>query len=297
MSKRSKREKTLDKKGTPKVSDTSPLHRPRSKGTSSINIVILVLAVTGVLLTAYLTFTTYFQEHPTFCSEGSGCDIVQSSRWATFLTIPMTLWGCLTYVIIAGLTWRVRSKPGSWNSLIFLAVCGFAISAYLTAVSILEIEAICPYCLASFAIITTIMILAVFKKPASWITSVKDAAVIGGLIVIVLHLHYSGVFVASAGPEDPQLKALAIHLEKTGVKFYGAYWCPRCQEQKALFESSAKRLPYVECSSGGRGSALTPPCAKNEIRNYPTWIIGKKRLLGMRKPRQLANASGFDWED
>ena len=88
MSKRSKREKTLDKEGIPKSSGTSPLQR--SKETSSINIVILVLAVTGILLTAYLTFTAYFQEHPAFCSEGAGCDIDQSSRWATFLTIPMT---------------------------------------------------------------------------------------------------------------------------------------------------------------------------------------------------------------
>ena len=295
MSKRNKREKTFKKEGSQKFSSTSLPQR--SKGTSSSNIVILVLAVTGVLLTAYLTFATFFQEHPAFCSEGSGCDIVQSSRWSTFLAIPMALWGCLTYVVMAGLAWRARIKPGSWSLLIFVSICGFAISAYLTAVSILEIKATCSYCLASFAIITTIMILAVFKKPDSWITSVKDAVVIGGLIVIVLHLHYSGVFVASAGPEDPQLKALAIHLEKTGVKFYGAYWCPRCQEQKALFESSAKRLPYVECSSGGRGSALTPPCAKNKIRKYPTWIIGKKRILGMQKPRQLANTSGFDWED
>ena len=295
MSKRSKREKTFKKEGSQKFSSTSLPQR--SKEISSINIVILVLAVTGVLLTAYLAFSSFFQEHPAFCSEGSACDIVQSSRWATFLTIPLTLWGCLTYVIIAGLTWRVRSKPGSWSSLIFLAVCGFAISAYLTAVSILEIKATCPYCLASFAIITTITILSVARKPADWITSVKEAVVVGVLIVIGLHFHYSGVFDASAGPEDPQLKALAIHLEKTGVQFYGAYWCPRCQEQKALFESSAKRLPYVECSSGGRGSPLTPPCAKNEIRSYPTWIIGEKRLTGLQKTRQLAIASGFDWKD
>ena len=295
MSKRNKREKTFKKEGSQKFSSTSLPQR--SKGTSSSNIVILVLAVTGVLLTAYLTFATFFQEHPAFCSEGSACDIVQSSRWATFLAIPMALWGCLTYVVIAGLAWRARIKPGSWSLLIFVSICGFAISAYLTAVSILEIKATCPYCLASFAIITTITVLSVARKPADWITSVKEAVVVGVLIVIGLHFHYSGVFDASAGPEDPQLKALAIHLKKTGVQFYGAYWCPRCQEQKALFESSAKRLPYVECSSGGRGSPLTPPCAKNEIRSYPTWIIGEKRLTGLQKTHQLAIASGFDWKD
>ena len=295
MSKRSKREKALSKEETQKVSAIS---RPQgSKGNASISIVILVLAITGVLLTAYLTFNDLFEEHPAFCSEGSGCDIVQNSRWATFMTIPMALWGCLTYVIMAGLAWRAKTKSRSWGPLIYVTVCGFAISAYLTSISILEIEATCVYCLGSFAIITAIIILIMVRKPSDWATSVKEAALVGVLIVIGLHLHYSGVFNASAGPENPQMKALAIHLEKTGVKFYGAYWCPRCQEQKALFGPSAKRLPYVECSSGGRGSALTPPCVKNEIRSYPTWIIGKKRLAGLRKPRQLANASGFDWND
>ena len=294
MSKHNKREKKSNKGGTPKV-PSSP--HGGLIGNSSINIVILILAVTGALLTAYLTITSSFQEHPALCSEGSACAIVQNSRWSTFLAIPMALWGCLTYVVMAGLAWRAQIKPGSWSLLIFVAICGFAISAYLTAVSILEIKATCSYCLASFAIITTIMILTVVRKPTNWTTSVKEAAVVGALIVIGLHLHYSGIFDASAGPEDPQLKALAIHLEKTGVKFYGAYWCPRCQEQKTLFGSSAKRLPYVECSSGGRGSALTPPCAKNKIRSYPTWIIGDKRLTGLQKTRQLANASSFDWKD
>lgn len=295
MAKRNKREKTGSAEGTQKASSTPAT--PASKKTSPIDMVVLVLSVAGTLLTAYLTFTASFEEHPAFCSEGSGCDIVQSSRWATFLAVPMALWGCLTYILIAGLAWRARTKIGSWTPLIFFAVCGFAISAYLTIVSVVEIEATCPYCLASFGIITTIMILTMVRQPPDWLTSVKEAAVVAVLIVAALHLHYSGVFDASAGPEDPQLQALAIHLEKTGVKFYGAYWCPRCQEQKAVFASSAKRLPYVECSSGGRGSALTPPCVKNEIKSYPTWIIGEKRLTGLIKPRELANASGFEWKE
>lgn len=294
MSKRNKREKTGSADGTHKVPNAASA--PDSKGTSPIDMLVLILAVAGILLTAYLTFTASFGEHPAFCSEGSGCDIVQSSRWATFLGIPMALWGCLTYMVIAGLAWRARTKIGSWTPLIFAALCGFAISAYLTAVSVIEIEATCPYCLASFGIITTIMILTMVRQPPEWLTSVKEAVVVAVLIVGALHMHYSGVFDASAGPEDPQLQALAIHLEKTGVKFYGAYWCPRCQEQKAMFESSAKRLPYVECSSGGRGSALTAPCVKNEIRSYPTWIIGEKRTTGLMKPRELASASGFDWK-
>ena len=265
--------------------------------TSTISVVILILALLGMVLTAYLTYTASFETHPAFCGKDSGCDLVQSSRWATFLGMPMALWGLLTYAVLAGLALQARTRPTRRTPLLFVAVCGFSISAYLTVVSVVEIEATCPYCLASFGLITAIMGLSLVHRPPEWSTSLKEAAVVAVLIVGGLHLHYSGVFDEAAGPEDPQLKALAIHLSDVGAKFYGAYWCPRCQEQKALFKASAKRLPYVECSSGGRGSSLTAPCVANDVRSYPTWIINDRRLTGVRIPRTLARASRFPWKE
>ncbi len=209
----------------------------------------------------------------------------------------MAFWGLMTYLTMAHLIWRGKNKASSGTPLLVVAVCGFAISAYLTIVSIVEIEATCPYCLASFAIISTMMILAILRKPANWTTSLKEAAVIALILVGGLHLHYSGVFDSAAGPENPQLRALAIHLSDTGAKFFGAHWCPRCQEQKAVFEASAERLPYVECSSAGRGSAMTKPCLEEKIKSFPTWVIGEKRLTGLKTPRALASASGFDWKE
>ena len=43
-----------------------------------------------------------------------------------------------------------------------------------------------------------------------------------------------------AGPEDPKIRALAEHLTEEGALFYGASWCPHCQEQKLLFGASGK---------------------------------------------------------
>ena len=282
------------------VEPTSLSSKESSSGTtkmaSTLELILLVLAGIGILLTSYLTYVAWFEPHPAFCSEGSGCDLVQASRWATFLGMPMALWGWLTYVVLAHSFWRAKNKLGSWTLAVFVAVSGFAISAYLTIVSVVEIEATCPYCLASFAIMTTIMILTLVRQPPNWPASLKEALVLAVVLVGGLHLHYSGVFDAAAGPEDPQLKALAIHLADSGAKFYGAYWCPRCQKQKAVFEASAERLPYVECSSAGRGSALTKPCAKERIKSYPTWTIGDRRLTGLQTPRSLAAASGFNWK-
>ncbi|MDR4459233.1 MAG: hypothetical protein MRJ67_01745 [Nitrospirales bacterium] len=267
MAKSKRQKQTVIPEPARTISKTPP--SLSSGSTTVLDLLIIILAGAGLILTAYLTYTASFEVHPAFCSEDSGCDIVQSSRWATFLGIPMALWGFLTYVVITGLAWSDRGKPGSGSVLIYVATSGFAVSAYLTIVSVVEIEATCPYCLTSFAIITTILGLALARRPPDWTKALKEAVVIGFIIVGGLHLHYSGVFDAAAGPEDPQLQALAIHLNETGAKFYGAYWCPRCQEQKAEFLSSAKRLPYVECSSGGRGSGLTAPCFKAEIKTLP----------------------------
>ena len=295
MGKKRKERRASSTERTQRLSHSPATHGPASN--APLTIILLVLTFFGIGLTTYLSYTASFEAHPAFCGEGSGCDLVQSSRWATFLGMPTATWGLFTYLALAVLAWRARTKPKSWTPLIFVTVGGFGVSAYLTAISIVEIEATCAYCLASFGTITAIMILTLVQRPPDWSTSLKEASVVAVLIVGGLHLHYSGVFDEAAGPEDPQLQALAIHLTETGAKFYGAYWCPRCQEQKALFKASADRLPYVECSSGGRGSPLTAPCVANDIRSYPTWIVDDQRFTGLQTPRTLAGAAGFTWKE
>jgi len=64
-------------------------------------------------------------------------------------------------------------------------------------------------------------------------------------------------------------------------------------EQKDLFEASADRLPYVECSPAGRGGPVAAGCVKNHIKTYPTWIISGRRYEGILKPERLADLSGY----
>ena len=67
-----------------------------------------------------------------------------------------------------------------------------------------------------------------------------------------------------------QLDAFAQCISDSGATFYGAFWCPHCQNQKALFGSSAKLLPYIECSTpDGRGQL--PVCQEAGVEGYPTW--------------------------
>ncbi len=72
-------------------------------------------------------------------------------------------------------------------------------------------------------------------------------------------------------PTKPgRLDTFATCIKGSGATFYGAFWCPHCQNQKAMFGSSARFLPYVECSTpDGKGQLLV--CINAGVTGYPTW--------------------------
>jgi uncharacterized membrane protein len=262
---------------------------------------LLGLAAAGIALTAYLTGVKWFGEQPAFCSAGSSCDVVQSSRWSTLFGVPMALWGLLTYVVLARFLWRLRSRPSAWRPALTIAAVGAAVSWYLTAVSVLEIETTCSYCLASFAIMNALLLLLLLRRPAhlpehAWASAWPTPVSLATAVVLGLYLNFSGLFDPAHGPEDPYLKALATHLKETGARFYGAYWCPNCQDQKELFTASMERLPYVECTPSGRNGPMNVACLNANIRDYPTWVINDTRHGGVLPPRRLADLSGFRYD-
>lgn len=63
---------------------------------------------------------------------------------------------------------------------------------------------------------------------------------------------------------------LAQCIKNSGAKFYGAFWCPHCQEQKKLFGDAVTELPYIECSNPDKKSQ-TQVCIDAKITGYPTW--------------------------
>lgn len=91
---------------------------------------------------------------------------------------------------------------------------------------------------------------------------------IAALIVVILLLVYAGR--VSSGPG--KLDGFAQCLGDRGALFYGAFWCSHCQNQKALFGSSKRYLPYIECSTPDAKGQL-PICSANKIVSFPTWVF------------------------
>lgn len=259
---------------------------------------LLALAMLGILLTAYLSWASFSGGGVQGCTEGGGCDAVLTSRWATLLGLPTAFWGLLTYAALAAVAFVPRADQ-HWSYAWTVAFVGVCYSVYLTAVSLTILQTACPYCLTSLALMSASLALVVRQRPPhmaqrSWVGPIVSRGVPAALVILVLHANYVAPQAEPTGPEDPATRALAEHLSDEGAVFYGASWCPHCQEQKRLFGASAERLPYVECSPNGRTAPASPSCSRAGIRSYPTWIIDGKTYVGeVLTLAQLADFTGF----
>jgi len=124
---------------------------------------LLALAVTGLGVSSYLTYTHW--AHATVACGGLGsCNEVNNSKYAELAGIPVAFLGALSYLALiasalawlwsrpAGLTWPVMSFWG-------LSVFGTLYSAYLTYVEVFVLEAICVYCVASAAVMLASLLI------------------------------------------------------------------------------------------------------------------------------------------
>jgi uncharacterized membrane protein/glutaredoxin len=261
---------------------------------------IFVLAMLGMALSGYLTFTAWSGKTVAFCTEGAGCDVVLSSRWSTLFGMPTSFWGFLTYALLAAVAWN-RHADDQWRWAWVISLFGLLYSLYLTAISYFELQAACPYCLTSLGLMTIIFILTTFQRPENlpqfswgpWLAKTVGAALVA---IVALHSYYAGYWGGAPGPEDPWIRGLAEHLSKSDAKFYGASWCPHCNEQKQLFGSSVKRIPYVECSPGGPQAPQAQVCKEKGIQSYPTWIINGQRYTGVQPLDALAQSSQYRYQ-
>jgi hypothetical protein len=112
-------------------------------------------------------------------------------------------------------------------------------------------------------------------------------AIIGIVIFLVIIIGMKII----TGTMQPKLNLdeFTICLKDSGATFYGAFWCHNCQDQKKMFGSSKKYLPYVECSTAN-GKEQNALCKEKGIKGYPTWEFadGTRPFVGVVQLEQLA---------
>jgi thiol-disulfide isomerase/thioredoxin len=119
-------------------------------------------------------------------------------------------------------------------------------------------------------------------KNKSWFISV---------IVLVAIIVVSFMFLKS--DNSPGLHdEFAQCLTDSGAKMFGAYWCPHCKDQKAMFENSWKYVDYIECSLPNN-AGQTKTCIDAKIDGYPTWEFEDgSRLSGALSFEKLSELTG-----
>ena len=260
---------------------------------------LLALSSIGIALTLYLSWTALTGGTVQGCAAGGGCDTVLTSRGASLLGLPTSVWGMLASIGLAAIAF-VRRADKQWSYAWTAAFFGVCYSVYLTVVSLTVLKSACPYCLTSLTLMAAILALVSWQRPAStaqrsWVGLIASRGALAALVILFLHANYTKPQAEPTGPEDPAVRALVEHLSDKGVLFYGASWCPHCQEQKRLFGASAARLPYIECSPAGPNTPQAPSCTRAGINTYPTWVIdGRAFAIGeVVTLSRLAAATGY----
>jgi uncharacterized membrane protein/glutaredoxin len=295
-----------------------------------VAIAVLGILLTAYLTWAELTGQTLLCP---VTANGSDCNDVLNSSYGKLLGVPLSAYGCFAYgfmAINAGLPYlftgdqqrqlRRRIEDKTQSLLLIGALIMATMSGYLVSVLSFELHSFCPYCLTSAIFAFTLLVLALVGQTWEDWGSVFFTGVIVVLVTLVTTLgayaqDQPAPAVAFGGDRQaiPSLKtrpkpgkgwdivtqsgpdeiALAQHLQATGAKMYGAYWCPHCSEQKLLFGDRAfAQVPYVECAEGGQ-NAQPDTCRAAGLDSYPTWEINGELHAGIHRLEELAQLSGY----
>ncbi len=273
------------------------------------------LSLTGCIETAYLTFVKFAGTAGKICAT-QGCLDVLSGPWSSILGIPLSAFGFLAYGsfcflsvwplfasdeevyadVDAGTTKIVDAdevyllRDRATRPLLAALGAGLVVfSSYLMLLLLLVIRDMCPYCVFSAGLATTIFITTMVARVAP----PRIAASGAGLALAAAGLSYAlaAPFVPPV-PDAPQAPPvvtersssgalrIARKLRAKGTKMYGAYWCTHCYDQKQRLGKRAwAMLEYIECDRHGVNSQMNL-CRSKRIPGYPTWEINGKLYPG-----------------
>jgi uncharacterized membrane protein len=121
------------------------------------------VSLAGIGVAAYLTYVHY-SGVPVYCTGSGGCHTVQSSQYATLLSVPVATFGLGLYCALFVLALVAVRGPDSVRGIAPFAVFGLALSGtmysgYLTWLEVYRIYAICAWCVTSASLLATILVL------------------------------------------------------------------------------------------------------------------------------------------
>jgi uncharacterized membrane protein len=256
---------------------------------------------------------------------GGSCSSVLNGPYAVIpgSEIPLAAVGVVAYVTVAALalgpTLAKPPKDDHNNRILLtaLATSMGAFSVFLMTLLFGVLKESCAFCVAS-AIFSIAMAKLLWlggclpeEKAKTGVSASISSGFVAFVAAIVLvtssipptsavnfageHIGSSTSLVAGAGESPPsitttsstQAMMLAKKMEKMDTRFYGAFWCSHCFDQKqAMGKEAMEMIPYIECSRDGL-NAQTKLCKEKDVPGYPTWEINGKLYPGERTLDEL----------
>jgi uncharacterized membrane protein len=127
--------------------------------------IVAALALAGIFISLYLTLYKLGVVGELTCSIGS-CETVNTSKWSTFLRLPVAAWGLLFYaevfvISLVGTMPRLENERFLSALVVAEAAFGVLFSAWLTYLELAVIHAICIWCVTSAGIVVAILLVSI----------------------------------------------------------------------------------------------------------------------------------------
>ncbi len=130
---------------------------------SATRAVSAAVALAGLGIAAYLTAVHYAGGTPV-CAIAHGCAEVQQSEYAQLAGVPVALLGAAGYVAI--LTCLAIDGERARTAAAFLSLAGAGFSAWLTYVEVVDLQAICIWCVGSAICMALLAALSAWRLTA-----------------------------------------------------------------------------------------------------------------------------------
>eukprot|EP00590_Aulacoseira_subarctica_P011885 CAMPEP_0172430098 /NCGR_PEP_ID=MMETSP1064-20121228/53090_1 /TAXON_ID=202472 /ORGANISM="Aulacoseira subarctica , Strain CCAP 1002/5" /LENGTH=347 /DNA_ID=CAMNT_0013175929 /DNA_START=272 /DNA_END=1315 /DNA_ORIENTATION=- len=189
-------------------------------------------------------------------------------------------------------------------------------SVYLVSIILFVLKTSCEFCFVSAALSVSLGAVAWFGGAAG--NSANSASqtrtvVLGGLLpfaftTLATILIYSNVEntttlqSTTVAPNKKEMEPppivtasserallLSAELQSLKARFFGAFWCTHCYEQKErLGKEAMGRILYIECDREGKNSQ-NDLCKARKVPGYPTWEINGELFPGEQSIEELEN--------
>lgn len=122
----------------------------------ALRLALLGVSAAGIAVAGYLT-AVHYRPAALICTGGGGCETVQESEYAVLAGVPVAVLGLAAWVAVLALTLWGSELARTLTAALALSAAAFA--AYLVALQLFVIDAVCVWCIVNDVLLVPLLAL------------------------------------------------------------------------------------------------------------------------------------------